>query len=56
MKRLLGFRQSFRSLQSAKATLSGIKTIRSIKRGHIHDKQPGVSGEIQFTCALFEAA
>lgn len=56
VKRLLGFRQSFRSLQSAKATLSGIETIRSIKRGHIHDKQPGVSGEIQFISALFEAA
>jgi len=56
MKRLLGFRQSFRSLQSAKATPSGIETIQSIKRGHIHDKQPGVSGEIRFISALFEAA
>ncbi|MEP4399545.1 DDE-type integrase/transposase/recombinase, partial [Parasphingorhabdus sp.] len=32
MKRLLGYRQSFRSLRTAKATLSGIETIRTIKR------------------------
>lgn len=56
MKRLLGYRQSFRSLRSAKATLSGIETIRTIKRGHIHHKQPGVLGEIQFICKLFDAA
>ncbi|MEL7064972.1 MAG: DDE-type integrase/transposase/recombinase, partial [Bacteroidota bacterium] len=35
MKRLLGYRQSFRSLRSAKATLSGIETIRNIKHGHV---------------------
>jgi len=56
VKRLLGYRQSFRSLQSAKATLSGIETIRTIKRGHIHPKQPGVLAEIQFIARLFEAA
>lgn len=56
MKRLLGYRQSFRSLRSAKATLSGIETIRTVKRGHIHNKQPGVEGEIQFISELFEAA
>lgn len=56
MKRLLGYRQSFRSLRSAKATLSGIETIRTIKRGHINKKQAGVDGEIQFINALFEAA
>ena len=56
MKRLLGYRQSFRTLRSAKATLSGIETIRSIKRGHIHHKQPGVQGEIAFIADLFEAA
>lgn len=32
MKQLRGYRQSFRSLRPAKATLSGIKTIRSIKK------------------------
>jgi IS6 family transposase len=56
MKRLLGYRQSFRSLRSAKATLSGIETIRTIKRGHIHHKQPGVQGEIRFLNQLFDAA
>ena len=56
MKRLLGYRQSFRSLRSAKTTLSGIETMRAIKRGQIHNKQPGVSGEIQFISELFEAA
>ena len=56
MKRLLGYRQSFRSLRSAKATLSGIETIKTIKRGHIHHKQHGVQGEIQFIHLLFDAA
>ncbi|MGJ8625041.1 MAG: IS6 family transposase, partial [Yoonia sp.] len=56
MKRLLGYRQSFRSLRSAKRTLSGIETMRNIKRGHIHNKQPGVKGEILFVTELFEAA
>ncbi|MEP5324177.1 DDE-type integrase/transposase/recombinase, partial [Marinobacter alexandrii] len=55
MKRLLGYRQSFRSLRTAKATLSGIETIRTIKRGHIHYKQPGVLGEIAFIDSLFSA-
>ncbi|MFK7942019.1 MAG: IS6 family transposase [Paracoccaceae bacterium] len=53
MKRLLGYRQSFRSLRSAKATLSGVETIRTIKRGHIQHRQPGVLGEIAFVDALF---
>ncbi|MFV2052384.1 IS6 family transposase [Aliiroseovarius sp. YM-037] len=44
MKRLLGYRQSFRSLRSAKVTLNGIETIRTIKQGHVHQKQPGVGG------------
>lgn len=56
MKRLLGYRQSFRSLRSAKATLSGIETIRTIKRGHIHNKNSGVHGEIKFISQLFVAA
>ena len=53
MKRLLGYRQSFRSLRSAKATLSGLETIRTIKRGHIHSRNPGVCGEIQFISQRF---
>lgn len=56
MKRLLGYRQSFRSLRTAEATLSGIETIRTIKRGHVHHKQQGVTGELQFIAHLFEAA
>ena len=56
MKRLLGYRQSFRSLRSAKATLSGIETIRTIKHGHIHNRLPGICGEIQFISQLFETA
>jgi len=56
IKRLLGYHQSFRSLRTAKATLSGIETLRTIKRGHIHHKQPGVRGEIQFINALFKIA
>ena len=56
MKRLLGYRQSFRSLRSAKATLSGIETIRTIKRGNIHHKQPGVRGGIKFISQLFADA
>ncbi|WP_386630152.1 IS6 family transposase [Sulfitobacter geojensis] len=46
MKRRLGYRQSIRSLRSAKATQSGIETIQTIKRGHIHHRQPGVLAEM----------
>lgn len=56
IKRLPGYPQSFRSLRSAKATLSGLKTTRTIKRGHIHSKDPGVQGEIKFISHLFEPA
>ena len=56
MTRLFGYRQSFRSLQSAKVTLGGIEIIRTIKRGHIHNKRSGVRGEIQFVNQLFQAA
>lgn len=56
LKRLRGYRQSLRSLRSAKATLSGIETMRIIKRGHIHNKQPGVLAEMQFIAQLFDAA
>jgi len=56
MKRLLGYRQSFRSLRTAKTTLSGIETIRTIKRGHIQHKQPGVTGEIAFIASMFDTA
>jgi len=53
MKRLPGYRQSFRPLRSAKATLSGIETVRTIERGHIHNKQAGVDGEIALLNHLY---
>lgn len=56
MKRLLGYRQSFRSLRAARTTLSGIETFRVNKRGHIHHKKPGVRGEIGFISMLFQTA
>lgn len=56
MKQMLGYHQSFRSPRPAKATLSGIETMRTIKRGHIYHKLPGVQGETQFISQLFNAA
>jgi transposase, IS6 family len=53
LKRLLGYRQSFRSLKCAKATLQGMETIRTIKSGHIQTRQPGVRGEVAFVHQLF---
>lgn len=56
LKRLLGYRQSSRSLRSAKSTLRGIEAIRTIKNHHIdhidHIK-PGVLGEIGFVHEIF---
>ncbi|AEI96544.1 transposase (plasmid) [Roseobacter litoralis Och 149] len=56
LKRLLGYRQIFRSLRSAQATLAGIETKRTLKRDHIHNKQPRVKGEIAFMHQLFQEA
>lgn len=56
LKRLSGYRQSFRSLRCAKATLLGMEVIRTIKNGHIQPKQPGVRGEISFIHGLFGLA
>jgi len=56
LKRLLGYRQIFRSLRSAKATLAGMETIRTIKNGHIKSRPPGVRGEIEFMHQLFQIA
>ena len=56
LKRLLGTRQSFRSLGSAKATLGAIEAIRTIKNGHVSNKAPGVRGEIAFVQNLFGEA
>jgi len=41
---------------AAKATLSGIEAIRTIKHGHVHGKEPGVKGEIRFVESLFGLA
>ena len=54
LKRLLGTRQSFRSLRSAKATLMGVESIRTIKNGRIENRGAGVRGEIDFVRNLFE--
>ncbi|MFD3189924.1 DDE-type integrase/transposase/recombinase [Sedimentitalea sp. HM32M-2] len=56
MKRLPGYRQGFRGLRTAKAILSGIETIRTIKPGRVHHKQPGVRGEIGLINTPFETA
>ena len=53
LKRLLGYRQSFRSLRSAKATLQGMETIKS---GHIQNRQLGALGEVTFVSQLFSVA
>jgi IS6 family transposase len=53
LKRLLGYRQSFRSLRTAKATLQGIEIIRTIKNQHIRNPHPGIQGEIIFVKNLF---
>ncbi|MEP2783516.1 MAG: DDE-type integrase/transposase/recombinase, partial [Pseudoruegeria sp.] len=56
LKRLLGYRQSFRSLRCAKATLQGMETIRTIKNGHIRNRQAGARGEVVFLRQLFGLA
>ncbi|MFQ6552563.1 hypothetical protein AAD018_009500 [Aestuariibius insulae] len=56
MKRLLGYRQSCCRWQMAKATLSRIETIRTIKCGYILRKPPGVRGKIELIAGLFDRA
>ena len=53
LKRLLGYRQSFRSLRSAKATLQGMESIRTIKNDHIQMRQPRIRGEVAFISPIF---
>lgn len=49
---MVGFRLTARrDAKAAKAFLN-----KAIERGHIHNKQPGVEGEIQFISELLEAA
>lgn len=47
LNRLLGYRQSFRSLSSEKQTLRGIEAIRTIKNQHIDNMRPGIQFEIE---------
>ncbi|MFQ6554215.1 hypothetical protein AAD018_017875 [Aestuariibius insulae] len=49
MKRSLGYRQSFRSLEAAQAIPNRIETMRTIKRGYIRHKLSGVGGESGFS-------
>ena len=56
LKRLLGTRQSFRFLRSAKATILGVETIRTIKSGHVSNKAPSIRGEIDVVRNLFAEA
>jgi len=55
-KRMIDFRLTARrDARAAKATLSGIETIRTIKRGLVYNKKPGVKGKIEFISRLFGA-
>lgn len=56
LMRLLRAWQSFRSLRTAKATLTGNEAIRTIKNGRIAGKAEDVLGEITFVRDLFREA
>nr|WP_254684983.1 IS6 family transposase [Tateyamaria omphalii] len=56
LKQLLKPKRGFRKLTSAKNTLKGIETHRSIKKGHFANNEPGVLNEVAFVAALFEKA
>lgn len=55
LKRLLTPMRGFRSLSSAKATLSGIEAIRAIRAGAVEGAQRGVAKEVGYLRSLFEA-
>ena len=56
LKRIISPGKGFYSMRTAKATLKGIEAIRMIKRGHVHGKPDGITGEISFVAALFQTA
>lgn len=56
LKKLITSKSGFKSLSSAKAPLRGIEAIRTIKHGHVHGEEPGVTGEIRFVNKLFGLA
>ena len=56
LKRLLGYRQSFRSFRAAKSTLRGIEAIRTIKSNHIDNMKSGVQGTLAVMHQIFGLA
>lgn len=56
LKRLTDPGKGFQSLRTAKATLKGIEAIRMIKRGHVHGRPEGITGEVSFVNRLFGLA
>ena len=56
LKKLITPMRGFKPLSSAKATLRGIEAIRTIKRGQVNDKEPGVIDETRFVKHLFGLA
>lgn len=56
LKRIIDPGKGFQSLRTAKATLQCVEAMRTIKRGHVHGKAPGVPGEVSFVNGLFGLA
>ena len=56
LKRLTNPMRGFRSLASAKATLTAIEAIRIIKKHQCETVEPGVAGEAKFIASLFPVA
>ncbi len=56
LKRIIGPGKGFQTIRTAKATLQGIESIRTIKRGHVQNKSAGVAGEVSFLNDLFAIA
>lgn len=46
----------FQTLRTANATLKRIEAIRMIKRGHVNERQDGVTGKVSFVNGLFRLA
>lgn len=56
LKKLITPMRGFKPRSSAKATLRGTQAIKAIKHGHVHGKEPKVTGEIRFVESLFDLA
>jgi IS6 family transposase len=48
--------KGFQSLRTANATLRGIEAIRTIKRGHVHDRPARINGGVCIVNGLFGLA